>query len=53
MLTLKNEDIEKKQIAKAIERSNGNMSEAARLLKISRSTLSYKLRFYGFRRNSD
>ena len=53
VLTLKNEDIEKKQIAKAIERSNGNMSEAARLLKISRSTLSYKLRFYGFRRNSD
>lgn len=53
VLTLKNEDIEKKQIAKALERSNGNMSEAARLLKISRSTLSYKLRFYGFRRNSD
>lgn len=53
VLTLKNEDLEKKQIAKAMERANGNVSEAAKLLKISRSTLGYKLRFYGFRRNSD
>ncbi|MBW2472465.1 MAG: helix-turn-helix domain-containing protein, partial [Deltaproteobacteria bacterium] len=37
------EDIEKGLILKALEKSNGNRSQAARLLKIPRHVLIYRL----------
>ena len=40
------EDIEKKHISKALELSNGNQSKAARLLKIPRHVLLYRLEKY-------
>jgi DNA-binding NtrC family response regulator len=41
------EEIEKNIIAKALEETGGNQSEAARVLKIKRSTLIYKMKKYG------
>jgi arginine utilization regulatory protein len=41
------ENIEIKLINKSIEKAKGNISEAARNLKISRQSLQYKLRKYG------
>jgi DNA-binding NtrC family response regulator len=38
------EDVEKKLIAEAMERSSGNQSRAARLLGITRDTLRYRLK---------
>jgi DNA-binding NtrC family response regulator len=38
------EDVEKKLIREALERSSGNQSKAARLLGISRDTLRYRLK---------
>jgi two-component system response regulator AtoC len=40
-------DVEKKLIAEAMERANGNQSKAARLLGISRDTLRYRLKKHG------
>lgn len=41
------DDLEKKAILKALEKTKGNKSEAARLLKIERHKLLYKLKKYG------
>jgi len=41
------EDVERKLIREAMERSSGNQSKAARLLGISRDTLRYRLKKHG------
>ncbi|HEU4382857.1 MAG TPA: sigma-54 dependent transcriptional regulator [Anaeromyxobacteraceae bacterium] len=41
------EDVEKRLIREALERSSGNQSKAARLLGISRDTLRYRLKKHG------
>ncbi|HTP49920.1 MAG TPA: sigma-54 dependent transcriptional regulator [Anaeromyxobacteraceae bacterium] len=41
------EDVERKLIREAMERANGNQSQAARLLGISRDTLRYRLKKHG------
>ena len=41
------EEMEKEVIAKALKNANNNQSEAARLLKISRDTLRYRMKKYG------
>jgi two-component system, NtrC family, response regulator AtoC len=41
------EDVEKRLIVEAMERSSGNQSKAARLLGISRDTLRYRLKKHG------
>jgi two-component system NtrC family response regulator len=41
------EDIEKGLIQKALEKSSGNRSQAARLLKIPRHVLIYRLEKFG------
>ncbi|HVP68206.1 MAG TPA: sigma-54 dependent transcriptional regulator [Anaeromyxobacteraceae bacterium] len=41
------EDVERKLIREALERANGNQSQAARLLGISRDTLRYRLKKHG------
>ncbi|MGB8932869.1 MAG: sigma-54 dependent transcriptional regulator [Anaeromyxobacteraceae bacterium] len=41
------EDVEKKLIVEAMERSAGNQSKAARLLGVSRDTLRYRLKKHG------
>jgi DNA-binding NtrC family response regulator len=43
------DDHEKGLLAEALERSNGNQSEAARLLRISRDRLRYKMAKYNLR----
>ena len=40
------EEIEKTVISRAFEMANGNKAETARLLRISRETLRYRLRKY-------
>jgi DNA-binding NtrC family response regulator len=41
------EDVERKLIVEAMERSSGNQSKAARLLGVSRDTLRYRLKKHG------
>ena len=41
------DDVEKRLIAEAMERANGNQSKAARLLGVSRDTLRYRLKKHG------
>lgn len=48
-LSLKNEEMEKKQIIRALEQANGNHSLAAELLGIRRTTLYGKMKKYGIR----
>ena len=48
-LSLKNEEMEKKQIIRALEQVNGNRSLAAELLGIGRTTLYGKMKKYGIR----
>jgi len=47
--TLSLEEMEKAVIAKALKNANNNQSEAARLLKISRDTLRYRMKKYGLK----
>ena len=46
-LSLKNEEMEKKQIIRALEQANGNRSLAALLLGIGRTTLHNKMKQHG------
>ena len=48
-LSLKNVEIEKKQIIRALEQANGNRKLAAALLGIGRTTLYNKIRLYGIK----
>jgi len=41
------EDTEKRMIADALANASGNQSEAARLLRIGRDALRYKMKKYG------
>ena len=41
------DDVERRLIAEAMERSSGNQSKAARLLGVSRDTLRYRLKKHG------
>ena len=50
-LHLKNEEWEKLKIVDALDRCDWNQTQAARLLNISRATLSYKVKHYRLRRN--
>lgn len=43
------DDIERSFIAQALERTQGNQSEAARLLGLTRYTLRYRMEKYGLR----
>lgn len=48
-LSLKNEEMEKKQILRALEQADGNRSLAAELLGIGRTTLYGKMKQYGIK----
>ena len=48
-LSLKNVEMEKKQIIRALEQANGNRSLAALLLGIGRTTLYNKMKEYGIK----
>lgn len=50
-LHLKNEDAEKQRIVDALKRTEWNKTQAAKLLKISRPTLDYKIKQYGIRKS--
>lgn len=50
-LHLKNEDVEKQRIIDALKRTEWNKTQAAKLLKISRPTLDYKIKQYGIRKS--
>lgn len=50
-LHLKNENAEKQRIADALSRTGWNKLQAAKLLKISRTTLDYKIRQFGISKN--
>ncbi len=50
-LHLKDEDAEKQRIINALKRTDWNKTQAARLLKISRPTLDYKIKQFGIRKN--
>ncbi len=51
-LALRNETVEKQQIMTAFEKADNNITQAARLLGVSRTTLTYKLRYYGLRKGN-
>jgi len=36
----------------ALEKTDNNITQAARLLGVSRTTLTYKLRYYGLRKGN-
>jgi len=40
------DDLEKKMLQEALRKTNGNVSEASRLLKITRNTLRYRMAKY-------
>jgi DNA-binding NtrC family response regulator len=41
------EEQERRLLAEALRKSNGNQSEAARMLRISRDTLRYRMKKHG------
>jgi PAS domain S-box-containing protein len=43
------EDNERSLLARALEKTNGNQTQAARLLRITRDTLRYKMKKFNFR----
>ena len=43
------EDNEKALLTKALEKTNGNQTQAARLLRITRDTLRYKMKKFNLR----
>lgn len=50
-LHLKNEDAEKQRIINALKRTDWNKTQAAKLLKISRPTLDYKIKQFNIRKS--
>jgi len=46
-------EVERELVVQALERSGGNKAQAARLLKIPRHVLLYRLEQYGIGRRSD
>ena len=48
-LKLRNPNTEKQMIADALAQTNGNLTQAAKLLGISRSTMTYKVKQYGLK----
>jgi two-component system, NtrC family, response regulator HydG len=46
------EDVERRHIAKVLEETGGNLSRAARILDIDRTTLYSKLKIYGLKRQT-
>ena len=49
IMSLRNEEEEKKKVIFALERAGGNITQATRLLNISRTSLYLKLRKFGLR----
>ena len=49
IVPLKNEDVEKESIIRALQICNGHREQAARLLKINPATLYRKMKKYGLR----
>ena len=47
------EEVEKVMLEEALARAKGNVSEAARLLKITRNTLRYRMGKYHLKVSSD
>ena len=47
------DEMEKKMLQEALQRTSGNISEASRLLKITRNTLRYRMAKYHLRRNAE
>ena len=43
------EDNERQLLARALEKTGGNQTQAARLLRITRDTLRYKMKKYNLR----
>jgi len=43
------EDNERNLLARALEKTNGNQTQAARLLRITRDTLRYKMKKFALR----
>jgi DNA-binding protein Fis len=43
------EENERSLLAKALEKTNGNQTQAARLLRITRDTLRYKMKKFNLR----
>jgi DNA-binding protein Fis len=43
------EDNERNLLARALEKTNGNQTQAARLLRITRDTLRYKMKKFNLR----
>ena len=48
-LKLRNPNTEKQMIADALAQTNGNLTQAAKLLGIGRSTMTYKVKHYGLK----
>ena len=48
-LKLRNPNTEKQMIADALAQTNGNLTQAAKLLGIGRSTMTYKVKQYGLK----
>ena len=49
-LTEKVDEFEKKNIVKALEKTKGSITEAAKILRMPRKTLEYKIGKYGIKR---
>jgi DNA-binding protein Fis len=43
------EDNERSLLARALEKTNGNQTQAARLLRVTRDTLRYKMKKFNLR----
>ena len=53
MLNASLEEVERRHIASILEQTDGNISQAARVLAIDRATLYSKIRKYGLREHAD
>jgi two-component system NtrC family response regulator/two-component system response regulator HydG len=48
-LGLSVEEVEKAMLEEALQKAGGNVSEASRLLKVTRNTLRYRMEKYGLK----